>query len=153
MLHFDKQGHLTPYKAISVNFETFADTFTWNLHRIALFDAYTAYMNELMQLSLGAFTQWINGSFVTKHSQPHDIDVVTFLDHVIADRNMKTLDSLKVAYQPQGVDIFYVKTYPDDHRFRKRYDFDRTEWLFLYTQNRKKQPKGFLELTFQSDAT
>jgi hypothetical protein len=95
---------------------------------------------------LTTFTQWIDGSFVTKQNHPKDIDIVTFIDAKDYILHIKECMALKKMHP--NLDCYYVQQYPKNHKKWNISVFDRTEWLFLFGTNRKKQAKGFIELNF-----
>ena len=87
MLSFDHRGNLTPYELIQANVNEFKHFFVDRIQsrtRLDNFNKYIKYSEDLKSLLEGkTLKQWINGSFVTKKTNPKDIDVVTFLEHDI----------------------------------------------------------------------
>lgn len=125
MLSFDEHGYLTPEEPIEVDYETFVKTFVVNEHRSGIFEEYQSLMEALSDLSLGAFYQWINGSFITRQARPKDIDVVTFVDFQAYETFDQFFREIRKKYSK--VDIYFVKEYPKDHPKRFVTDFDKIE--------------------------
>lgn len=151
MLTFDQNGFLTPCEAILTDFSTvervFVDEFPSSTTRRAHFDRYLDYNACLSTYLPDGFTQWVDGSFVTRKKNPDDIDVLTFVDYALFERHEQALRGLKKEFAPQ-VDSYYVPVYPIGHRNRIHYDFDYIDWLHTwgYTTIRPRSPKGFIEL-------
>ncbi len=79
MLTF-KQGFITPPLIYPLDLATFKREFATNDRRKIILAAYDEYLDELCNLFHNIpFTQWINGSFVTKKADPSDLDIVTWL--------------------------------------------------------------------------
>lgn len=97
----------------------------------------------------GAFTVWIDGSFVTSKANPNDIDVVIFVDHVTYDAVETKLDVFKYRRLFLGIDCYIERLYPIDHVHYIRYQSDLAYWNSLFTRNRKKQHKGYISIIFQ----
>lgn len=98
--------------------------------------------------------QWINGSFVTKKSNPGDIDIITFLDYKVTQHLGSKLDDFKYPNSENiyGVDAYIVEEYPEGHSNIFRYISDRSYWLDRFTKTRRvrgnRLSKGFLEIKF-----
>ena len=85
MIKFDSKGHLTPYQPISFQVkdlkEHFVDAFGSETRKTH-FDNYLRYSSNLKAVLGGIqIRQWINGSFVTRKSNPKDIDSISFANH------------------------------------------------------------------------
>lgn len=146
MLHFDENGYLTPDEPIVIDYETFVGEFVVNDHRAMIFSEYKDMVKDLAELSVGAFYQWINGSFVTRKAKPRDIDVVTFVHSEFYETNEAKLREIKQRYPT--VDAYFVKDYPEDHSRRYITNFDRIEWLHLFSTDRRRNKKGFIQINF-----
>jgi hypothetical protein len=146
MFLFDENGYLTPYEPILVDYETFVKSFVNNEYRALIFREYKDMLEALFTLSKSTFQQWINGSFVTLKPRPKDIDVVTFIDYQVYSEQEELLGEIRRKYSK--VDAYFIKHYPMHHPMRFITDFDRVEWLHLFSTDRRRRPKGFIELNF-----
>jgi hypothetical protein len=154
-LVFDKNGLLTPYKAIETDLETLDKYFTTNETRKAIYQNYLDYLLDLKSEISPNFRQWINGSFVTLKEKPNDIDIVTFLDFQTCETLEKKLTNFKglQLLKDKQIDAYFIKVYPKDHQFYAFTEGDILEWLnqFSYTRRNKqgrRLEKGFLEINF-----
>ena len=81
---YDFRGNLTPYDITQFSFETFVehfvDEFEDSTTRKLIFEQYQRYLLDIRTMITDDFVQWIDGSFVSRKTNPNDIDVVTFLD-------------------------------------------------------------------------
>jgi hypothetical protein len=151
---FDDAGYLTPYVAIPATFDEmrreFVDAFPTSTTRHYLFNAYSQYNERLRALMPDGFRQWVNGSFISQKSNPRDIDLVTFVDHQLYDRQERTFDELRKLrlHRDAPVDGYFVRVFPEEHRLYTHYEIDCVDWLhhFGYTASRPRRSKGFLEL-------
>jgi len=152
MLEFDKNGHLFPYESITCNLEilknTFIDSFPNSETRFSLGKTYEQFSNDIQQLELKEFFQFLNGSFVTQKLNPRDIDVVSFIDFQMYEAQEKRFKELKVHYKDLNIDCYFVKKYPEKHKYFIRYRTDMLYWNDLFTKSRKRQHKGYLKLKF-----
>lgn len=146
MLQFNTNGLLVPAHNILIPLTEFETAFVFNQHRYNLYEEYLSYITDLQKISIHSFIQWIDGSFVTMHKHPKDIDIVTFVEEKYYLLYMGACMDLKSKYK--YLDCYYVQVYPKNHKKENVTVFDRTEWLFLFSTNRKKQSKGFIELNF-----
>ena len=157
-LEFNEYGYLIPYQPILtdvVTFEqVFVESFPESITRRPLFEQYQAFNQLLYELLPNGFSQWINGSFVSRKSDPNDIDVVTFVDASLYDRYEKQFDVLRGwrNRRSKSVDGFFVRYYPENHRYRIRYEYDCTDWLNTFgtwkDRTQKTRNKGFITLNF-----
>jgi hypothetical protein len=150
VLNFDENGHLTPYDIIETNLETLHSTFAFNPHRERLFENYLAFIDDLKRLELGAFFQWIDGSFATNKSLPNDIDCITFVNDDVIKLKKSRLDALIERYRYRQIDSKYFAFLPHDHRFYNTFKWTLDECFELYGTNRQSIEKGFIQLNFNS---
>ena len=152
-LSFDQNGFLKPYGPISTNMQTLEDIFVYNEQRKSIFAAYQNFIEEIRAIYAGNFTQWVNGSFVTKKILPKDIDIVTFLPFEIIDsqKNLFQRDRWKLMY----VDCFFERVFPMSHPMSNISKMDKAEWNALFSTTRrdrstfKRYNKGFLQINFE----
>ena len=109
--NFDIRGHLQPSGVIQMTLSEFEDVFVASFEdsqtRLALFEEYKRYINDLQALLKSPFTQWIDGSFVNNRTRnPNDLDFVTIIDCEIYLVNEKAIDERFGKY---GVKQFYHK--------------------------------------------
>ncbi|HEY4322812.1 MAG TPA: hypothetical protein VGN20_02470 [Mucilaginibacter sp.] len=123
------------------------------INRSELFKKYFSYTNSLKEISKTNLKQWIDGSFVTKKSEPQDIDLVTFIDFSVVEALGNDLTDYKYPASQIifGVDAYIVKTYPSDHKYYSSYLADKAYWMDFFNKTRRnrignKLAKGFLEL-------
>ncbi|CAN5178406.1 hypothetical protein BH09BAC5_BH09BAC5_22230 [soil metagenome] len=159
MINFDSRGYLKPYEPISSNVKElkkyFVDEFDSEI-RLAHFHNYTRYSNDLKKLLGGIpLRQWINGSFVSKKTNPKDIDFVTFVDHTLIKKLNRKLDSYKAdgSWEEYGVDAYIIEVYSENNPHQKFTEFDMREWQELFCMTRRNRAgqrfnKGFLEIIY-----
>lgn len=84
MLVFNHSGLLVPDTLIPSTFEELKEEFVkknFTEKRQQIFNNYEKYnINFKNNCNLNELHQWVNGSFVSKKTNPGDIDLVTFLD-------------------------------------------------------------------------
>ncbi len=146
MLQFNTAGLLEPSKNIISSLDEFEKYFMFNQHREILYQKYLSYLIDLQLVGIEKFTQWIDGSFVTKKIAPNDIDIVTFIPDELY--RLYQVQLVELANKYQGLDCYYIREFSVNHPKRIVSDFDKTEWRFLFSTDRKKQAKGFIELNF-----
>ena len=152
MLEFDFDGHLKPYRAISVpsdQLEKLAEEhFLMNKHRRALFMHYIFLSKELDNILTFPSFQYLDGSFVTHKSEPKDLDLVIFIDHRDFEANEKELKSLLERNKNLNLDCYFERLYPEEHKFFMRYKTDLLYWESLFSKTRAKKNKGFLKIEY-----
>jgi len=115
-------------------------------------------------------TQWVDGSFVEEKQDPHDVDVVTFVDYDWYNRApgdarrfaqvvLASEDSAKPKYSTHA---FFVFACPQDHRYYPTFERIRQYWRNLFGETYDKnhpggvaQPrhaKGFVSMILGDDA-
>lgn len=159
MLNFDRNGLLVPNLNIHSTQEELEEVFVKDIgshHRRYLFDKYILYTESLKkELIFGSFFQWIDGSFVSKKRDPHDIDILTFVDYREFEYDSNRFEKFKYPLSLINFDIdgYIVVIYPEDHKNYPLYEGDRLYWMDLFNKTRRnksgiKNQKGFLELNF-----
>lgn len=159
MLNFDLNGLLTPNHNIVVSLaevkQHFVDAIPSDT-RLENFEKYIRYSDELKKvLNVVSLKQWINGSFVTKISNPGDIDLVTFIDFDFRVKYQSQLRNFeaKRANELYGVDAYLLTVFPESHPKLFLFQSDRAYWMERFSRTRrdnlgKKNPKGFLEINY-----
>lgn len=157
-LEFDKNGFLIPYTKIACNLETlehiFVENFPKSETRRILFNNYLRYIHDFKGRITRNFTQWVNGSFISQKQNPKDIDFVTFLDYETYENKIDYLDRFwSFSLEDKGLDAYFVKIYPEEHKDFEEMEKQKMDWLELYGTTRKNQDntilhKGFIELKF-----
>ncbi|WP_266362937.1 DUF6932 family protein [Tellurirhabdus rosea] len=153
-MQFDEYGHLLPYEPILADLETFEQEFVAafpaSASRRELFLHYCAYVQELKQWLPGGFTQWIDGSFVTRKLNPKDIDVVTFVPYNQYTQHEPIINELRQQRisRKKQIDGYFVKTFPENHRLHHLYVLDRADWLFQFSGTRDNRNKGFIVIRY-----
>ena len=120
-----------------------------------MFYNYLRYIDAFAKEITPNFTQWINGSFVTKKEDPNDIDFVTFIDVDVFNRKYNNLEKYwSYSCEKENLDAYIVEIYPIDHEKYKSYTvYHRNNWYQLFSRDRFNKygidpPKGFIELIF-----
>lgn len=94
---FDSRGFLKPYNCCKISlleFEAFfVNSFENNESRRRIFESYKAYLDAFANEISPKFTQWLDGSFLTKKQMPRDLDFVTLLDFQVANDKRDLLRS------------------------------------------------------------
>ena len=157
MLQFDDKGLVIPNEVITSDIEEFKSTYVFNERRADLYVTYLDFVRELNQLELGAFFQWIDGSFVTKKPFPKDIDLVTFVDFSVHKYKNSRLLSLKDKYKYYGIDAYFETYYPLNHPFHPKYLYQTDYWFKLYSltkplgQQQLMHRKGLIQIDFNNE--
>jgi len=156
MLVFNHTGLLVPDTLIVSSFKELEDEFVIKIpttKRQEIFNAYVKYIEDFKNVcNLDELHQWVNGSYVTKRTNPGDIDLVTFLDYDVVEQLGNKLDNFKYPNSEMiyGVDAYIVEVYPENHKERFKYISDRAYWYDRFTKTRRirgnKLSKGFLEI-------
>lgn len=154
-LSFDPDGFLMPYTAVTADLESFKETFVGGFPdsatRGGIFNNYQDWLATFRStVCQTGFYQWIDGSFVTRKNNPNDLDIVTFVDHAVyleKERNIGAFKSLKFRKETK-LDLYFANVYPANHALRKNFEFDSAYWLDLFSKNRLKQHKGFIQIDF-----
>ena len=65
-----------------------------------------------------SLSQWVDGSFVSKKTEPGDIDVVSFVSYKELAYDVHKLDNFKYPFSINnfGVGAYIVLVYPEDHK-------------------------------------
>lgn len=156
-LQFNEFGLLMPYQTpIAIDLATLEHYFVTNFPnsttRKSIFINYVRYIEEFKKRVTADFVQWLNGSFVTLKENPKDLDLVTFFDYQIFEREGDYLNRFwTFSLEDKGLDAYLVATYPLNHHNQKQYWNERTNWLNRYSRTKPNafdelKPKGFLQI-------
>lgn len=160
-MHFDLQGNLYPYEITKIDFKTFEDIFINDfpnsLTRKEIFDNYLSYLSAFREEVSNSFTQFIDGSFITKEENPRDLDFVTLLASTLYDEKYNVLEKYKglQLHKEKKLDCYFIKEYPIEHPYYEIVTLsDKLYWLDLFSKTRvqrngKKYPKGIIQIEFQ----
>lgn len=154
MIEFDENGFLKPYGPSRTDLDTleqvFVNEFTTSTTRREHFERFREYNERLRVLMSVELVQWIDGSFVSRKTNPNDIDVLTFVDDQLFTQHGQALKLLKNEFDKGAgrVDAYFIRVYPDGHLYRNHYESDRVQWLFDWgrTNSRPRKNKGLIEL-------
>lgn len=147
MLAFDNFGNLTPDQPIVSDLSEVEQTFVFNEHRRHLFETFVEFLGYIQSIGVKDFELWIDGSFATRKHNPMDIDLVFFLDYRDYQTHQKTIGDFRDAFATR-LDVYFVAVYPSGHPFFVRTQFDRVEYLHLFSRDRSKKRKGFVQIHF-----
>ncbi|QMW02675.1 DUF6932 family protein [Spirosoma foliorum] len=156
MLSFDMTGHLIPYDGILSSLPeietTFVDSIPESATRKDLFIQLVGYLTAFKNEISGTFTAIIDGSFATYQLNPNDVDVVIFLDYRLYEQSKERLDEFRRKARFSKIDSYIEQAYPINHPYYIRYQSDVAYWHSLFTRNRRKERKGYLQISYNYDA-
>jgi hypothetical protein len=153
MLNFNSNGLLVPANNIKSDILELEGVFVTNIRTInrkELFEKYISYSNSLKELCNVNLKQWIDGSFVTKKSEPQDIDLITFIDFKIVEVLNDSLTDYKYPASKTifGVDAYIIRTYPTDHKYYLSYRADQAYWMDHFSRTRRNRIGNKLQKDF-----
>ncbi|MFN0033750.1 MAG: DUF6932 family protein [Saprospiraceae bacterium] len=146
-MNFDEHGNLTPSQPIESDLREVEDVLVFNEHRRRLFEELLSFVDQLLALDLSGFHIWLNGSFTTLKPKPRDIDAVIFISYREHAAKCQILSELKKKFSGL-IDAYFVPVCPESHPDFRLYNSDRIDWLFLFSSDRDRRKKGFLEIKF-----
>ena len=151
---FDERGNLTPYQLIPSDLETirtiFVELFPDSITRWKIFDAFTAYLNELKSVLNEPLEIWVDGSFTTQKQNPGDVDFVIFVDRQIAAIHVDAIYRFRQKrYGEKSLtDGYFVEIVPQTHPDYRIYRFNQDDKYRDFAFDRLGNPKGFLQVYF-----
>jgi hypothetical protein len=159
-LTFDAHGYLTPSEKITIDLNTleqvFVKDFPNSTRRKVLFDNYLRYVDAFAKEITPHFTQWINGSFVTRKENPKDIDFVTFLNSYTDRKNIEIIDRFQsFSLENENLDAYILEIYPtEDEKYLSYSLMNLEKWdtRFSYTKEHDDKiifPKGYIEILYK----
>ncbi|MBN8822119.1 MULTISPECIES: hypothetical protein [Spirosoma] len=147
LLKFDRNGYLQPYDVVSVSWLMFAQTFGQGVHRGQLLTDYELFLSTLRNVLQVNHRQWVDGSFISEQEQPGDIDVIIFVPYTEFGGVLDRLKRLKEEWIGR-IDCYFVEAFPADHKKYEISRADELDWYHFLRTDRKKRPKGIIELQF-----
>jgi hypothetical protein len=151
-VEFDEQGNLKPYKLREANLVSFEENFVAffpnSSTRARLFSEFLDYLTKLNETIGTGYTQWIDGSYITKKLNPRDIDFVTFVDFNTYQLNESCINQLRELRDlgKTGMDGYFVQVYPANHPKRFLYEANKIQWLYQFGRSRNDSLKGIIEI-------
>src|SRR5882672_9355444 len=130
MLEFNTQGLLTPASIIKSSPGELEEYFVIDSPenvRKDLYGQYIKYNSDLKEVCGNVeFTQWLDGSFVTKKPKPADIDLVTFIQLEVAETRERELKQFiyPASLANYQIDGYIVVVYPENHKLHFTYKAD-----------------------------
>ncbi len=98
-----------------------------------------------VKISLSADTKiWLDGSFVTNKILPNDIYLVLFVNTSVYQENYIFFKQIRSKYST--IDAYFVEVFPKDYKKYQHGELDKLEFLHLFSKDRKRRSKGFIEL-------
>ena len=135
LIEFDVHGHLKPYTVVPLTIDDleqeFVTAFVGPERRELLFNTFLTHLNSFRATVNEDFWVWVGGSFVTRKTNPSDIDFVIFLDVDCYNRHEEQANFFRQHRYSSDklMDGYFVQVYPEDHRRRNWYQSDRLRWL------------------------
>ena len=93
--------------------------------------------------------------FTTKKVKPNDIDVVSFIPHLIFEPLSKTFEEMYRNKHLGKIDCFFVPSYLENHVRYSHYKADQLDFWHKLVRDfkreritKKKQSKGFIQINF-----
>lgn len=159
-LNFDSFGHLTPYNIIEVNMQIMEKEFVTNFPnshtRQEIWEGYKSYLQDFQEKIDVNFSQWIDGSFITKKLNPNDMDIVTFISYKTFDDKRAELLQFKgdEAINKYKVDAYFIVIYPENHKKHSLFLLDtlqfREDWGNTLKNKRGiRRKKGIIQISYK----
>ncbi len=145
MLTFDEFGQLTPDQPIESELSAVENVFVFNETRRLIFAELLGFLEIIKSWEIGHFQVWLDGSFVTKKELPRDVDIAVFMDAKSYERNENLLYLVK---KTPLIDAYFISVYPEDHPLFHRTESDLAYWFNLFSKDRKRRRKGFIQINF-----
>lgn len=169
-MQFDSNGNSTPgiHKiGYDILEEKFVADFSDSLTRKRNLDGLVSYLKSpFFYENKDIFTKiWIDGSFSTQKLNPNDIDGILFINPLVKgiEETVKIIESFYFNIKKQG-SLFFADLYlcvdmdelpeptgsdPYYNEYYGAMDYQFKYWMGQFCFDRKRQPKGILELDFE----
>lgn len=145
MFVFNQFGNLIPSNTpILCTFENLLESFAWNEHRRLLLAELQSFISDVKNLISADTKIWVDGSFVTNKILPNDIDLVLFVNTSVYQDNYNLFKQIRGKFS--NIDAYFVEVFPEDHKKYQHSELDKLEFLHLFSKDRKRRNKGFIEL-------
>ncbi len=101
------------------------------------------------------FYQWVDGSYVTKKSNPQDIDIINFVDFEIYESIIIKSEELKNNFIKDkfNLDTHFIAIYPESHPKYFFFKSDSAYWNDWFSKTNPKHdrrkikyPKSFIQI-------
>jgi hypothetical protein len=126
--------------------------FPGSTRRRPLFERWIA-VREAIRRVTAVDSDWLDGSYVTKKSEPDDIDMLTICDAAAIDgldepsrALLSGLVAREISRELHLCHSFLLVVYPEGHPAHAVYQASRQYWEDLFGHDRAGDPKGFLEI-------
>ena len=157
-LKYDLRGNLQPFGknelSLSLFKALFVDAHASDSTRHTIFNNFNTYTCEMKKTLQCPLKIWIDGSFVTKKTNPKDIDIVTLLPYIQIEKHQKILEDKFLNRQLLKmirVDAYIIRIYPENHQTHYKTSADLIYWEHWFSKSRKNRAgkrfaKGYVEL-------
>ncbi len=142
---FGSNGYVVPDRIFELSIYDFEDVFVFNERRQEIFQEFLILYHHISQLRFEGIV-WIDGSFVSRKENPRDLDCVFFVNDSVYVNNVNYFRSLRS--NSVLVDAYFVKCYSIGHEKEFLTNIDKVEWMNLFSSDRKRNRKGFVQITF-----
>jgi hypothetical protein len=155
---FNARGFIMPYQKITCSVyeieEIFVKPYPHSKTRNIIFEHYLNYLNDFQSIITPYFTQWLDGSFVSKKVNPNDFDFVTFIDYQIYKLKEEQIFKIVEKYGYLKLDNYVAPVFPTGHlRYNETINY-MSYWTDLFSLSRRdpisnlQEPRGFIEIIF-----
>ena len=145
MFEFNQFCNLIPGNTpILCTFNNLFESFAWNEYRRLLLVELHSFISDVKILLPDDTKIWVDGSFITNKILPNDIDLVIFVNTSVYQENYYLLKKIRIKYS--NIDAYFVEVFPKDHKKYQYGELDKIEFLHLFSKDRKRRNKGFIEL-------
>jgi hypothetical protein len=153
--YHDAQGNLQPHDIHETTLaeikDLFVNPFPDSSTRHDIYHGWSRYLSDFSGIVAIRFTQWIDGSFITKMQNPKDIDVVNFVPSGHLPNIAEDYTTGNGSIRRWKVDAYHVQVYPPGHDLAS-WTADQTAfWRNHFTHDRHGNPKGILSVTLGDD--
>ena len=155
---FNSRGFIMPYKKIESSVaeieEVFVKPFPQSETRQLIFENYLDYLDEFQRLVTPDFTNWLDGSFMSKKLNPNDLDFVAFIDYRVYERKEEQIFRIVEKYGYLKLDNYVSQIFPISHPRHAETEQFKRYWTELFGSSRRdpetnvQLPQGFIEIVF-----
>jgi hypothetical protein len=155
---FNQRGFVKPYKKVESSVDElkhfFVEQYPESRTRQQIIDTYFTYVSEFKAIITPNFIHWLDGSFISKKTNPNDLDFACFVDYNIFKAKKSRIEALTKEFSPARLDIYVRPFYPAGHVLNLVTLEDMAYWHELFTHSRQdpltglQAPKGFIEIIY-----